>query len=223
MPYTDTLLAPGERMVLRARRHWFMLVWRARAAMLALALGIIGLGLEMASGGTGILYEFLGWLTLGLFVLGIAWFAWGVARHLTEEFAITSRRVIHTEGVVNRRATDTSLVKISDAILTESFFGRIFGFGNLEVLSASGSGIERLRMLPDAKTFKKAMLEARHELEIERSRAVPPYVRGDTPEPGPMSIDEVSATIRRLAELRDRGAITPEEFLAKKTQLLARL
>ena len=53
---------------------------------------------------------------------------------------ITTRRIIHAEGVINKQATDSSLEKINDAILTESVFGRIFGFGDLEVLTASESG-----------------------------------------------------------------------------------
>ena len=90
---------------------------------------------------------------------------------------ITSRRIIHSEGVINKRATDSSLEKINDAVLVESFFGRIFGFGDLDVLTASESGIEKLRMLRDAKSFKKAMLEAKHELEIEYTRPTMPPVR----------------------------------------------
>jgi uncharacterized membrane protein YeaQ/YmgE (transglycosylase-associated protein family) len=35
--------------------------------------------------------------------------------------------------------------------------------------------------------------------------------------------DEVTENLRRLAELRDEGAITPEEYEAKKAQVLARL
>jgi hypothetical protein len=35
--------------------------------------------------------------------------------------------------------------------------------------------------------------------------------------------DEVTRTLASLADLRDRGAISPEEFEAKKTDLLGRL
>ena len=37
------------------------------------------------------------------------------------------------------------------------------------------------------------------------------------------SSDEVTRTLGALADLRDRGAITPEEYEAKKRELLARL
>jgi uncharacterized membrane protein YeaQ/YmgE (transglycosylase-associated protein family) len=39
----------------------------------------------------------------------------------------------------------------------------------------------------------------------------------------PPKQDEALAQLERLAELRDRGAITPEEFAAKKAELLGRI
>ena len=56
------------------------------------------------------------------------------------------------EGVVNKRATDSSLEKINDAVLTQSIFGRIFGFGDLDVLTAAEAGIERFRMISSSYT-----------------------------------------------------------------------
>ena len=173
---------------------------------------------------------------------------WTVLRYRNEEYVITNRRVIHAEGVLNKKPTDSSLEKINDAVLTESMFGRMFGFGDLDVLTASESGIEQLRMLRDAKDFKKAMLEAKHELEIELTRPVMPPLRAEPapvalagpvrgrphrPRPAPTGARPRRPRrpprstgrhgARRLADLRDRGAITPEEYEAKKAELLARL
>jgi hypothetical protein len=38
-----------------------------------------------------------------------------------------------------------------------------------------------------------------------------------------MSSDEITSALGSLADLRDRGAITPEEYDAKKRDLLGRL
>ena len=243
MGYADTLLASGERIVRRAHQHWFMLVWNGRYAIFALLIGLIGLVIRAVNGGTGVLFDILSWVTFILFLIGILSFVWGILKFQNEEYIITSRRIIHAEGVINKRATDSSLEKINDAILSESIFGRIFGFGDLDVLTASESGIERLRMLKDAKSFKKAMLEAKHELEIEITRPTMPPMRQDAPasapvmapepppaaapaapaEPAAMSADQVEQAIDKLAGMRDRGLITPEEFEAKKMELLNRL
>ncbi len=237
MGYTDSLMASGERVVRRAHQHPFMLIWNAKTAVLALVVAVILLIVKVVSNGTGLFFDLMGWATLILFVLGLAWIGWGYLRYQNEEYLVTTRRLVHAEGVINKKATDSSLEKINDAVLTESIFGRMFGFGDLDVLTASENGDEKLRMLRDAKEFKKAMLEAKHELEIELSRPTMPAMRTQDPAPAPatpplaapaaiddsMTADEVAAAIARLADMRDRGLITPEEYETKRKEMLARL
>ena len=242
--YAESLLASGERVVRREHQHWFILVANTRYAILALVAAAALTVISVWFGIDGLLWQVLGVLTLVLFVYGIAAFLWGILRYRNEEYLITNRRLIHAEGVVNKKTTDSSLEKINDAVLTESVFGRMFGFGDLDVLTASEEGIERLRMLRDAKDFKKAMIEAKHELEVEVARPVMPPLRSEpapvaaasaaapaavapppTPAPAapaPASSD-IGAALDRLGDLRDRGLITPEEYAAKRQELLDRL
>jgi hypothetical protein len=260
MGYLENRLASGEQPLRREHQHWFVLVANARYAILAWVVAILLLilsgGIADDRGGTGTtLRQILGFVVLLLIVGGLASFGWQVLRWQNEEFVVTSRRVLQVEGVVNKRTIDSSLEKINDAILSESVFGRIFGFGDLEILTASESGISRLRMLRQADDFKRAMLDAKHELELELSGARPmpgpalrvpsapvpprePGLAAAPPRPrsletaatsappaetSRMSADDVTRTLASLADLRDRGAITPEEFERKKTDLLARL
>jgi hypothetical protein len=130
----------------------------------------------------------------------------------------------------------------------------MFGFGDLEILTASETGISILRMLRQPDDFKRAMLDAKHDLELELSGAKPlpgPPIRmaqaprdpatGAAPAPSPLpsagapgassapapraelTADEVTRTLGSLADLRDRGAISAEEYEAKKADLLRRL
>jgi hypothetical protein len=242
MGYADSLLASGERIIRIAHQHWFILIWRARWAVFGLLIALLLMILRLINpDASGPLWDILGWASVILVVIGVASFAWGALSFRSQEYVITSRRLIHAEGVINKKASDSSLEKINDAILVESVFGRMFGFGNLEVLTASESGIEQLRMLRDAKDFKKAMLEAKHELELELTRPTMPPVRATEPAPAPVpeplpaapaapaptpevdTADEVADALARLGDLRDKGIISPEEFDAKKTELLGRL
>ena len=157
---------------------------------------------------------------------------------------MTNRRVIQINGILNKKALDSSLEKINDAVLTENIFGRAFGFGDLEILTASESGIERMHMLVDAAGFKRAISDAKHDLELEVSsgRIPSPAMRAtsDSPSadvsasppaptmaapaaPAVPSSDDVANAIDRLKKLLDSGAITQAEFDAKKAELLARL
>jgi hypothetical protein len=178
MSYTDTLLASGERILRRSRQHWFVMAWNSRWAIVAVIAAVALLILRLAISGSSLVLDILGYVTLLLFVIGLVVVAWGWIRYQNEEFVITSRRIIHVSGVVNKKASDSSLEMINDAVLTESMIGRMFGFGDLDVLTASENGDERLRMLRDAKAFKKAMIEAKHELAIELERPTSPPIRG---------------------------------------------
>jgi hypothetical protein len=254
MGYLENRLASGEQPLRREHQHWFVLVANARYAILAWVLAIVllilagGIANDNSTGST--VRQILGFITLVLIVGGLLWFGWEILRWQNEEFVVTTRRVLQVEGVLNKQTIDSSLEKINDAILSESVFGRIFGFGDLEILTASEEGISRLRMLRDADGFKRAMLDAKHELELELSGARPmpgPALRvpspsmtgappaGSAPAPMPpaappptrteplMSADEVTRTLASLADLRDRGAISAEEYEAKKGDLLRRL
>jgi hypothetical protein len=240
MAYLDNLLGSGEQPIRREHQHWFVVAADARYAFFAwiAALALIVLGQSVFNGNDTI-GQPIGWLAVILILGGLLYFGWQILRWQNEEFVVTSRRVLKTEGVVNKRVIDSSLEKINDAILTESIFGRIFGFGDLEILTASESGISILRMLRDADGFKRAMLDAKHELELELSgarpmpgpaiRTAPPALAPTAPPPAvppaapAMSADEVTRTLASLADLRDRGAISAEDYEAKKADLLERI
>jgi len=234
MAYLDKRLATGEEPLRREHQHWFVLAADARYAFVA---WILAAAVWLLSGALPAeIRSALGWIIVALVIGGLLYLGWQILRWQNEEFVVTSRRVLQTQGVINKQVVDSSLEKINDAILTESIFGRMFGFGDLEILTASESGISRLRMLRDADGFKRAMLDAKHELELELSGARPmpgPAIRtgppaqpapAPAPDPAPkMSADEITRTLASLADLRDRGAISADEYEAKKADLLHRI
>jgi hypothetical protein len=237
MAYLNNVLASGEQPLKREHQHWFVVVADARYAIFAWVAAFV---LWFVSGSLAPeVRSILGWVIVVLVVGGLAYLGWQILRWQNEEFIVTTRRVLQTEGGINKRVVDSSLEKINDAVLTQSLFGRMFGFGDLDILTASESGISRLRMLRQADDFKRAMLESKHDLELELSGARPmpgPAIRAPSPPggspPAPlaeppgragMSADEVTRTLASLADLRDRGAISAEEYEAKKADLLRRL
>ena len=244
MAYVDNLLASGEQSIRREHQHWFTLIADARYGIGSIVLAILLVILRGAANTTGGIDTLIGYVVLALVVGGLLYIGWQILRWRNEEYIVTTRRVLQLEGVVNKRVLDSSLEKINDAVLTQSLFGRMFGFGDLDILTASESGISRLRMLRQPDDFKRAMLEAKHELELELSGAKPlpsPPMRTGSPAPMPpsapdiapppppaaarpdMSADELTRTLANLADLRDRGAISAEEYEAKKADLLGRL
>ncbi len=261
MGFADSLLSTGERVIHREKQHWFVFLWGARltlaAAVVAIVVMIVVSGMAQ-QGLSGTVRDVLGWVTVVLLVGALLNLGWTILRYINQEYLITNRRVLQVSGVLNKSSTDSSLEKINDAVLTQSIFGRIFGFGDLDVLTAADVGIDRFKMIVDPIGFKKAMLDAKHEFEVDLERqgwAPGPPVRaaassGSSDDgsdantattfapPGPsampaaptaatsprdLSPDELTRTLSNLADLRDRGAITLEEYEAKKDELLGRL
>ncbi len=288
MRYADTLLAEGETVVLRARQHWLALLIEARVGVALLALGAVLLVAAAAAPLQGdAVRNLVSIAALGALLVGFLVLAWNAWQWWSQDYLITNRRILKVEGILNKRSSDSSLEKINDAVLHQNIWGRIFGYGDLDILTAAEGAIDRYRMLHQAPGFKREMLNQKHALETEFSYRLPPSppLRADssdhrgrdsedarpgddnayrhvvTPVSGyggdparrgapddrswaapagsasratsPPSVDgprssnadpvAITQTLARLADLRDRGAISAEEYDAKKNDLLARL
>jgi hypothetical protein len=264
MSYARKLLARGEEVVLEARPHWFLVIgrswWAIILAILALAVLMFLAGPpEEDLDGPGEI------VALVALLIGLGRIGWVIWDWRNTEFLVTTLRIARAEGILNKRMAATSLEKVNDAVLTQSLFGRIFGFGDLDILSAAEEigGIEDFPMVTDPVDFKVAMLNQKEVLERpdlappayqrqqapdmvpaepmppragsdqvtmveDRPPAPPPVEASESPGAAPAApaatpADDAAATLERLASLRDRGLITPEEYDAKKRELLERI
>ena len=251
--YANSLLTRGEVVAVRGRQHFLATIVDGRRpwAIFVLAVVVLAAGTQLTSDAQ----TWVGYVGYALLAVSVLWLAVRYWDWLNQEYLVTNRRVIKVEGIINKRSADSSLEKINDAVLDQNLFGRIFGYADLDILTAAEQAVDKFRMLNHALDFKRAMLEQKHELELELGRApvtrmpeMPletapaprpaaamagagaapsPLVRSAASQPdaggGRMSADEITAAIEDLAGLRDRGAITPAEFEAKKADLLRRL
>jgi hypothetical protein len=247
--YADTLLADGERIALRTRQHWLATIIDGRYPWLIFLASVIVLLLSQGFE-TGSIRDFVGLVVFAGFAVAIAWLIRVYWNWWAQDYIVTNRRVLKVEGIINKRSADSSLEKINDAVLEQNLVGRILNYGDLDVLTAADVAIDHYRMLNAAPSFKREMLNQKHALEGEFSRPTSPPLRAAPPSgpppsgpptsaptpsaPGapalasaastsPMTPDEVTRTLAGLADLRERGAITDDEYERKKAELLARL
>jgi hypothetical protein len=235
--YADTLLSDGERIALRSRQHWFATILDGRVPWAIFVASIVLIVLRLQMTGDGPLEQGLGIIILVLLVISLAWLGKHYWSWYAQDYIVTNRRVLKVEGIFNKRSADSSLEKINDAVLEQNLVGRILGYGDLDIMTASEESVDRYRMLDQAPRFKKVMLDQKHLLEIDLVRMPGPPMRAPAPSTPAsaapagvapaggrtMSPDEVTKALGDLATLRDRGAITAEEFDAKKQELLGRL
>jgi hypothetical protein len=237
-----SLLASDERVLLARQRHWFTFVNAARWFVLVLVAGVLAGFLNDQiddEGLTGPISWVLGKGFIILVLAGLGGIGWYYLEWRVERYLVTTRRVIETGGVISKYSKDTALPMITDMIVHHPWIGRILGFGEIDLLTASEQGTNKIRFLPEADEFKRTLLDARHEYEMEigGGRVVhdaapapaPAPVAAPAPAPAPapavgrITAAEVDASITHLADLRDRGLITPAEFESKKQDLLDRL
>jgi uncharacterized membrane protein YdbT with pleckstrin-like domain len=215
--------------VLRTRQHWLATLIDARYPWLIFLASIVLLALSSNIGDTAA-RSVVGYVVLAGIIVSLLWLAKVYWNWYSEDYIDTNRRVLKVEGIINKRSADSSLEKINDAVLEQGLLGRMLNYGDLDILTAAEVAIDRYRMLNRAPQFKREMLNQKHELEGEFSRLPSPPLRSSpppqaapAPAPRQMTADEVTRALNSLADLRDRGAISPAEFEAKKADLLGRL
>ncbi|MGZ6213465.1 MAG: PH domain-containing protein [Candidatus Limnocylindria bacterium] len=267
MSYARNLLSRGEEVVFESRQHWFAVLGETWPFVIAAILAFAVLIWQTTSTPwqlTGLLQVIsLLVLVVSLGRIGLKVWSWR-----NQEWFVTTRRLIKAEGIFNKEMADSGLEKINDAHLTQSWIGRIFDFGTLDIMTASdeSAGIQDYYMLADPVNFKIAMLNQKERLErpdlappprmqapsaapaMQRAEPMAPRAGSDrvaqvpmeaahpappAPAPSaapaavpgapPSAADQLTATLESLAALRDRGLITPEEYEAKKRDLLERM
>lgn len=154
-PYLSKLLIKNEKVLFATRQHW-----------LALALQILPEILSTAAITTLVAIIHQHWLpektpwAYLLNLIPLASLVRDVLRWRYHQYIITSRRIIHLSGLIAKHVSDSTLDKVNDINLEQNFWGRIFDFGNLEILTASELGMERYVNVAAPLDFKKALLEA---------------------------------------------------------------
>ncbi|MGN6312784.1 MAG: PH domain-containing protein [Rhodanobacteraceae bacterium] len=153
--YIEQSLAPGEKIVATFRLHWLVWIrmWFVLALGATIAVGILWLG---AAGFGGASFAGVWWLALGVAIVAmiIALYEWLGLRSI--EQGVTNHRVIRKTGVVSRQSTELRLASIETVDLRQSFWGRIFRFGNVEI-TGRGETAMFLERLSDPIGVKRAI------------------------------------------------------------------
>lgn len=166
MSYARNLLSRGEEVVFESRQHWFAVLGETWPFVIAAILAFAVLIWQTTSAAwqlTGLLQIIsLLVLVVSLGRIGLKIWSWR-----NQEWFVTTRRLIKAEGIFNKEMADSSLEKINDAHLTQSWLGRIFDFGTLDILTAAeeAAGIQDYYFLADPVRFKIAMLNQKEKLE----------------------------------------------------------
>lgn len=209
-------LLAGEEIIFSTSKHWLSPL-RASAIPVAMLIAawVLYAILPEAEGGIG--GWFVGLLELvrtALVVGGIGAIIYHLIVWRTAVFAITDQRVLRDEGLAARRTSSTMLSAVTDVQTRVSFMGGRFGYGDVIVTGKAGSAAaDRFLTISGPNRFRDRLMQAASRLVATEA----------APNAAGAAADDPMTTLARLAELRDAGTLTVEEFEAKKAEILARI
>lgn len=218
--YLKKLLGDGEEVLYVDRQHWFVLVRNIFVEGVALA-AVLVLFFVLTTFFAGQPWASWLWLILILLIWPLISALFDFFNWYNRKYIVTSWRVIQLSGIINKAVIDSSLEKVNDIELNQSFFGRIFGFGTVEILTASDIGVNKFQTIRDPVRFKNNIVNAKERLghdDDSRTSAKSGPVVQSAPAPA-----DIPAMIDRLDDLRKRGVLSEEEFQRSKQQLLQKL
>jgi len=207
VPFPRRLLIEGEDLILDLRPHWIALVGPTIVTLLVVAGYLLAVAYAPDEGaGRSVVV----WGGLVLAVVILIWYP--VRRFIdwvTSNFVVTTDRVIHREGFIAKRSMEIPLEKINDVRFRQSVFERVIGAGDLILESAGEFGRNVFSNIRDPEQVQKTIY---HQGELNQEREM---------RPGPAA-PTATTELQRLADLRDRGVLTEEEFESQKRKILGR-
>jgi uncharacterized membrane protein YdbT with pleckstrin-like domain len=202
--YLEGLLGENEQIILETHQHWFVLFGKIFLELLLIVIIIV------AALSTYTIYPFAFY---GIFLVVVPML--GMLNDIlvwrNKAYIVTNRRVIQISGVFSKDVVDSSLEKVNDVKMSQSFLGRVFGYGDIEILTASELGVNLFHEIHQPVEFKQAMLNAKERIGFDEAN-------GDV---RPQA--DIPTLIARLDDLRKKGIVSEAEFQEKKAELLGKM
>lgn len=209
-----TPLQKGETILLVTYSSWTLLII---PVLVALA-GIV------ASYFIGFMERY-GWIAA---LLGILYFVWKYFSWKVNIWVVTNFRVIDEAGLVSHYAKESPLDKINNVSYDMTPMGRVFNYGHVEIQTAAEVGATDYYNVNHPRRLKDTITAAQSDYKMLQSTAqarqmaaafnesVGPNRPGGT-HPSPPAI---AAELEKLFDLKQKGALSEEEYLKAKNRLL---
>jgi hypothetical protein len=200
----DQHLQPGEEILYRAHPSRIPLIPPLAGVVLAVLAGVLILRL-VPPGNDGAV-----WIGVAIpVVLLLAVAGMRYLRLISREYILTNQRLVHQEGLLAKRSIDSYLSKINNIEYSQTFWGRLLGYGDLRIDTANADEPSVFPGIADPLGFKRAISTA---AESFLAGGLRPTVAAAPP--------SGAERLRQLKGLLDDGLITQAEFDAKRKQLL---
>jgi uncharacterized membrane protein YdbT with pleckstrin-like domain len=202
-----TALKKDEKVLIIIRQHWIKLVlpalaWLILAILLIWTLQVTGFIISLI-GASVPLYLYLEW------------------KH--NLWAVTNLRVVDESGFFSRHSKESPLDKINNVEYDQTLWGRILGFGNVDIQTAAEMGETIYTLIHHPKLLKDTITQAqeayKHAQISNQATQLAQAIAQNAAKTAP-SQQMVADELQKLFDLLQKGAITAEEYQVQKGRLL---
>ncbi|MEW6196571.1 MAG: PH domain-containing protein [Bacteroidota bacterium] len=142
-----TELRKDEKILFETRKHWLALVV---PVLITLALIVLSI------------YSYLkftdpGWWYLLIPIIALFYFLFRFYTWKFDLWAVTNYRVIDESGVFSVNSKESPIDKINNVSYYQSIFGRIFGYGDVQIQTAAELGETSYTSISNPKKLKEAL------------------------------------------------------------------
>ncbi|HXJ49230.1 MAG TPA: PH domain-containing protein [Candidatus Acidoferrum sp.] len=146
-------LLPGENLILKDHPHWVVLI---KSVLVPVVLVILVVIADFTVLGPDNLYvpHLRTILSLGVVALTLLWLIVVWIRWQSTTYTLTDQRIKIETGVFGRQEKVIPIDRVQDCTTRMSVFGRMLGYGRVEVDAAGAQGAEILNHLPNPGAFR---------------------------------------------------------------------
>jgi uncharacterized membrane protein YdbT with pleckstrin-like domain len=146
-------LLPGENLVVQDHPHWITLV---KSLVVPAVLLVVVAVADFTILGPDFYYtpNVRKLLSLAVIALAILWFIVVWIRWRSISYTLTDQRITIEAGVLSRQQKVIPIDRVQDCTTRQSIFGRLIGYGRVEIDAAGAQGAEVLDHLPRPGEFR---------------------------------------------------------------------
>ena len=152
MGYIEDNLTSNEKVIFKTRLHWIVLI----KPILWIIVAIILFSAPLAEFGT-----VLGVISV---ILALYFGLSGIANYFTSEFGVTDQRVMIKTGYLHTKTIETLLTKIEAIEVTQTLFGKGFGYGSI-LITGSGGSKSKFHHIDSPLEFRQRIQEMSVEMQ----------------------------------------------------------
>jgi len=214
-----TPLQKGEKILLVTYSSWTLLI-------LPFFIALAGI---VASYFIGFIDHY-GWIAA---VLGILYGSWKYFVWKVNIWVVTNFRVIDESGLLSHHAKESPLDKINNVSYDMPPMGRLFNYGHVEIQTAAEVGATDYFNVNHPRRLKDTITAAQSDYKTFQSTAQARQMAAAFTEsvgqghpglhpaqPGHAAPPNISAELEKLFDLKQKGALSEEEYLRAKNRLL---